>query len=212
MSGSVSEETHPELSVSTPDVRAIYADALQRAMLHAAAHVDRDQAREIAHQVAAALVRRLTGPGGEAGLAPGHAANDPVEVMDAFVHRAVVNRVRDLWRSSRRRQAAEDLFHGERSALAPAWSRPDSDLESEELVRIVEDAIAAMPDGMRRVFLLIRRDERSYKDVAATLGIGVGTVHTQLSRASAVLRNAVANYRDETPAPSRTERRPRGVK
>jgi DNA-directed RNA polymerase specialized sigma24 family protein len=45
------------------------------------------------------------------------------------------------------------------------------------------------------VFLLIRRDQRSYKEVAAQLGIAVGTVHTHLSRANASLREAVADFR-----------------
>jgi DNA-directed RNA polymerase specialized sigma24 family protein len=69
----------------------------------------------------------------------------------------------------------------------------------------VNATIADMPDTMREVFLLIRRDARSYKDAARRLGITVGTVHTHLSRATARLRDAVQRYRadgealDETP-------------
>jgi RNA polymerase sigma factor (sigma-70 family) len=162
--------------------RRVYVDALQRAMRHAAAHVDRDDARDIANYVAAKVVERTT-------------ESEQLLSVDAFIHRAVVNRLRDLWRSRRTRETAEEVFHEERSALAPAWSQPGVDLESDELHQVIARAIEAMPDAMRKVFLLVRRDERSYKDAAVSLGIGIGTVHTQLSRANALLRLAVANYR-----------------
>jgi DNA-directed RNA polymerase specialized sigma24 family protein len=53
---------------------------------------------------------------------------------------------------------------------------------------------------MRSVFVLVREEELSYKETAARLGITVGTVHTQLSRANALLRDAVANYQSDKPS------------
>ena len=173
------------------EVQRIYLDVLDRAMRHAALHVVRDEALEVAHHVATAVVRRyaLEAEDGSA-VAP----IGPVNEIDAFVHRAVLNRLRELWRARRRRAAAEQLYQDERCAVAPAWTQPGSDLESIELHDAIEAAIAALPDTRREVFLLIRRDQRSYKDVAATMGIAVGTVHTHLSRANASLRQAVADF------------------
>jgi RNA polymerase sigma-70 factor (ECF subfamily) len=167
------------------EARRIYLDALERAVRHAAVHVPRDEALEVGHQVAASLVRRCAAA----------AEEGPVQSIDAFVHRAVLNRLRELWRARRRRTAAEQLYHNEHSAVAPAWTQPGANLESRELHQTIETAIAALPETRRQVFLLIRRDQRSYKEVAAQLGIGVGTVHTHLSRASASLRAAVADFR-----------------
>jgi len=165
------------------EVRRIYLDALERAMRHAAAHVSRDEAAEIAHHVASVVARRQ-----------GDAPNN----VDAFIHRAVLNRVREIWRAGKRRFATEASWESERAAVAPAWTQPGSNLESRELHRVIETAVAALPDVRRQVFLLVRRDHKTYKEVATQLGIRVGTVHTHLSRANAALREAVADYRDES--------------
>jgi RNA polymerase sigma factor (sigma-70 family) len=174
------------------EIRRIYLDALERAVRHAAVHVSRDEAMEVGHHVATAVVRRHAAEAaGDAAVAP----IGPVDEIEAFVHRAVVNRLREIWRARRRRTTAEQLYQAERCAVAPAWTQPDADLESTELHEAIEAAIAALPDIRRQVFLLIRRDQRSYKEVAAQLGIAVGTVHTHLSRANASLREAVADFR-----------------
>jgi RNA polymerase sigma-70 factor (ECF subfamily) len=171
--------------LSDADARRIYLDAYERAVRHASLHVARAEALEVAHDVASALVRRRE---------QGDRVAAEIQSVDAFVHRAVVNRLREIWRSSRRRQTAEREYHAERTSVAPAWARPDSDLESQELHTVIEATIAAMPEMQRGVFLLVRRDQRTYKEAAAALGIGVGTVHTHLSRANAALREAVADF------------------
>ena len=173
------------------EVRRIYLDVLERAVRHASVHVARDEALEVGHHVASAVARRCAA---EAANDSGVAPIGPVNEIDPFVHRAVLNRLREIWRARRRRAAAEQLYQDERCAVAPAWTQPDSDLESRELHDAIEAAIAALPDTRRQVFLLIRRDQRSYKEVAAQLGIAVGTVHTHLSRANASLREAVADF------------------
>jgi len=173
------------------ELRRVYIDALERAVRHAAVHVSRDEAREIGHHVASAIARRFA----EERDGGAVASQSPIVDVDAFVHRAVLNRLRELWRAKRRRSAAEQAYHDERNAVAPAWTQPGSNLESRELHRVIEAAIAAMPETRRAVFLRVRRDQRSYKEVAAELGIGVGTVHTHLSRANAALRDAVADFR-----------------
>ena len=189
------------------ELRRIYLDALERAVRHAAVHVNRDEALEVGHHVATALVRRFAA---EADSFSEVASIGPVTEIEAFVHRAVLNRLRELWRASRRRSAAEQLYQDERCAVAPAWTQPDADLESSELLETIEVAIAALPETRRRVFLLIRRDQRTYKEVAAQLGIAVGTVHTHLSRANASLREAVADFRGAKD--TRTIGRPQAIR
>ncbi|HET9423880.1 MAG TPA: sigma-70 family RNA polymerase sigma factor [Gemmatimonadaceae bacterium] len=179
------------------EVRRIYLDALERAVRHAALHVPRSEALEVGHHVATALVHRLSRETGDAMIGTG-----PVQDVDAFVHRSVLNRLREVWRGNKRRTAVEESYEAERCAVAPAWSRPDSNLDSRELHRVIETAVAALPDAQRQVFLLVRRDQCSYKEVAARLGIAVGTVHTHLSRANASLREAMADFHGSRPVRS----------
>lgn len=187
------------------EVRRIYLDALERAVRHAGVHVPRDEALEVGHHVATALVQRRAREQNE-----GPSAGGPVQDVDAFIHRSVLNRLREIWRGNRRRAAVEESYETERCSAAPAWSQPDSTLDSRELHRVIEAAVAALPDAQRQVFLLIRRDQRTYKEVATQLGIGVGTVHTHLSRANASLREAVADFREAGNVRS-TDRRPRTI-
>ena len=174
------------------EVRRIYLDALERAVRHAAVHVPRDEALEIGHHVATALVRRCVGDPDDG---RGNGRVEPIHDIDAFIHRAVLNRLRESWRARQRRARAERAYEAERSSVAPAWTQPGASLESRELHDVIEAAIDALSESQRKVFLLIRRDQRTYKEVAAQLGIAVGTVHTHLSRANAALRDAVADFR-----------------
>ncbi len=139
---------------------------------------------EVAHDVAISLIERhSTGP----------ADPDTGDSFDALVRRAVTNRLRNLWRGSQRRAAAERVHHEERSRPDGSQS-PQAHLEANELSHVVQRAIADMPDIMRRVFLLVRHHEMSYREVAARLGIAIGTVHAHLSRANVRLRQAVDDY------------------
>lgn len=209
MTGTRTTDRHPVMSAPLPEaeVRRIYLDVLERAVRHAGVHVPRDEALEVAHHVATAIARRCIAQANED---PGVEPIAPVNEIDAFVHRAVLNRLREIWRAKRRRAAAEQLYHDERCAVAPAWTQPGSDLESRELHDAIEAAVAALPGVRRQVFLLIRRDQRTYKEVAAQLGIAVGTVHTHLSRANASLREAVADFRGARSTRS-IDRRPRTI-
>jgi RNA polymerase sigma-70 factor (ECF subfamily) len=49
--------------------------------------------------------------------------------------------------------------------------------------RLVQQLLAALPDGYRRVLELYYLEERSYEEVAAILDMPVGTVKTHLHRA-----------------------------
>jgi RNA polymerase sigma factor (sigma-70 family) len=169
----------------------IYEQALGRAMRHAARHVAWDEAFEIAHDVANEVLRRRA-------ARPELAAN--TDLTEGFIHLAVTNRLRNLARSRRRRAAAEGAHHTQRLQLSSVWATPATDLEQQELQEVVDAAVAGMPDGMREVFLLVRRDELPYKEVARRLGVGVGTVHTQLSRANSLLRRAIERYRADATA------------
>lgn len=68
-------------------------------------------------------------------------------------------------------------------------------LEEDELRLMLDDAIDALPEKCRMVFLLNRREEMSYAEVARELDISVKTVENQIGKALRLLRLAVAGHR-----------------
>ena len=169
-------------ALSARDPRRQYEEILVRAMRYAERVVPREQAFEIAHDVAVELLRR-----------------PPERLSGTMLYLRVTSRLRNLWRASQRRAATDRAYLDMRAATAPSWADPASALEAEELAGHIDDALARMPRAMRDAFLLVRDEELSYKETAARLGVSVGTVHTQLSRANVLLRECVKRYRDGAP-------------
>src|SRR3954464_10726734 len=173
--------TAPVRDRTASDPKRIYEEVLQRAMRYAERLVPREQAFEIAHDVAVEMVRR-----------------PPERLSGTMLYLRVTSRLRNLWRADQRRAATAHTYLEMRSARAPAWADPAAGVEAEELRACIRDALAALPRGMRDAFLLVRDEELSYKEAADRLGVSVGTVHTQLSRANALLRERIQRHQSGT--------------
>jgi RNA polymerase sigma-70 factor (ECF subfamily) len=63
-----------------------------------------------------------------------------------------------------------------------------------EAARVMDQALGRLPPEQRAVFVLRVVEEMSYKEIAASLGINVGTVMSRLARAREKLREALAPY------------------
>lgn len=61
----------------------------------------------------------------------------------------------------------------------------------QEALLALEQAIAALPDLYREVFVLVRVEELRYREVAALLDIPLGTVQSRLARATVLLQHAL---------------------
>jgi RNA polymerase sigma factor (sigma-70 family) len=185
-------------SLGQIETRQLYEAVVQRALRHARRQVGRAEALDVAHDVACELVRRwLAGVDG--------AEAEPAE---GLVFRAVSNRLHNIRRAETRRAAADRVHHDALVRETPAWAQTDGGVEHDELAQVVMAVVGGMPEAMQAVFLLVRRDGVSYRDAADRLGIGIGTVHTQLARANVRLRDAVARYQHgaapdaKTPSPA----------
>ena len=74
------------------------------------------------------------------------------------------------------------------------WN-PESLVLDEELMGVIERAIASMSEKLRTVLLLHDREELGYDELATMLDIPVGTVKSRLFLARAHMQKAVEEYR-----------------
>lgn len=70
-----------------------------------------------------------------------------------------------------------------------------SDVEVQDLQRIVDLAIEGLPERCRIIFKISRFEGLSYNEISERLGISVKTVENQISKALRILREAVKNYK-----------------
>ncbi len=111
-----------------------------------------------------------------------HKVNDRNSV-DAYVRRIMVNENNSLWRRGwkKREYAAEQLPEGD----------PHHDAYDEGLSTALWAVVQTLPPKARAVVVLRYYEQMSEAETADVLGISVGTVKSQCSRALASLRDRV---------------------
>lgn len=105
--------------------------------------------------------------------------------FSTWLHRLAINEVLGTKRSSGRRQQREITSH-EPEAL----ERPKSGVSGAPMLDL-ENAIAELPEGARRVFVLHDVEGYQHDEIATMTGIATGTSKAQLHRARRLLREAL---------------------
>jgi RNA polymerase sigma-70 factor (family 1) len=67
-------------------------------------------------------------------------------------------------------------------------------MEAEEFLGVVRKAIAKLQPGRKKIFMMIRYEQRRYKEVAELLGISVKTIENQMGKAMQFLRTELKSY------------------
>jgi len=80
---------------------------------------------------------------------------------------------------------------GEEEKILPGRDTPESILLQRSAWQLVQSALEQLAVAHREVLLLCDVEEMSYQEIAATLGVPMGTVMSRLSRARRALREAV---------------------
>jgi RNA polymerase sigma-70 factor, ECF subfamily len=87
---------------------------------------------------------------------------------------------------------------------------PDAQMEHRETLARLDRALHELPDDLREVLVLTELDALSQPEIAALLGIAVGTVASRLRRARRDLAGALSSIEDEPrctpPLPNRSRR------
>ena len=108
------------------------------------------------------------------------------ELVDGYVRRILVNEHNSLWRRAfKRREVVSDAVP---ETHAPADRHDDG--ESAALWAFVQ----TLPRKQRAVIVLRYYEDLSEAEIAETLGISVGTVKSQASRALAAMRSRVHEH------------------
>lgn len=103
--------------------------------------------------------------------------------------RIASNRSLDLLRSRRVRRAAsldrDDDDAGGPEPVAPddVELTPGAELEQREMAELVQKAVDRLPPDQKAVFSMYAAGEMTYGDIAAALGVPVGTVMSRLFHA-----------------------------
>lgn len=114
------------------------------------------------------------------------------EPFRPWLYRIAVNRCLDRLRAQTRRPVVLEITAIPEPALA--GGDPVQALLTEEGEHLLSAAVAALPPKLRAVFLLRHLDDLSYEEIAAAVGVPLGTVKTHLFRARAQLRAALSEY------------------
>ena len=121
---------------------------------------------------------------------------DPSQPFAPWVLRIARNHCLDVLRrrvpESQRVELDADSGEGAPRELAdPVALRGDEVLERRELAGVLERAVSALPANYREVVHLFHVEHLSYKEIAATMDVPIGTVMTWLHRARAKLKDAL---------------------
>ncbi len=106
------------------------------------------------------------------------------QALDGWLFSILNNCWRDYLRVRREFTDVDDLD----DAIVDESPTPEQRYASRQTIQRVRLAIAALPLGQRQVVTLVDIEECSYAEVAAILGVPVGTVMSRLARARQALR------------------------
>ena len=71
---------------------------------------------------------------------------------------------------------------------------PDALLESDELHKIVSQAMEDLPEDLRRAIVLREVEEMSYEDIASIMDTPIGTVRSRIFRARQFIEDRLAQF------------------
>jgi len=115
------------------------------------------------------------------------------ELVDGYVRRILVNEHNSLWRRSWKRREVTTEHLPDRPA---PYAEPDDGQG-----RALWEFVQTLPKKQRAAIVLRYYEELSEAETAAVLGVSVGTVKSQTSRALATMRSRVGEHPTLSRAP-----------
>jgi RNA polymerase sigma-70 factor, ECF subfamily len=119
--------------------------------------------------------------------------------LRTWLYRITYNAAMMRKRSQHSTVSVDDVLHENEGLTVPEqlfdWCcLPEADLQTEEMRNHLEDAIHALPEALRAVFVLRELEGVSTQECADTLGISTDLVKQRLHRARLWLRERLSAY------------------
>lgn len=111
--------------------------------------------------------------------------------LKSYLFRAVHNSCLNYIKHHKIKETYVQHYQQENSGIAVNQHQA---IELKELQSRISRAVEMLPPERRKVFMMIRYEERKYKEVAELLGISVKTVENQMGKAMQSLRVALKDY------------------
>src|SRR3954453_12189690 len=112
--------------------------------------------------------------------------------FEGWLHRITTNLFLDMVRR-RQRIRFDALPEDVGDRLAARESGPEQAYDENNLDPEIQAALDALPPDFRVAVVLCDLEQLSYEEIAATLGIKVGTVRSRIHRGRVLLREALAH-------------------
>ncbi len=130
-------------------------------------------------------------------------------LVSTYLYRITVNVAQDEWKRRQkvdRKNVSLSEERGDREGSSWTWEdrleHPGvgvlEQMEQDEFRRMVERHLMQLSQMERAVIVLYHQEERSYDQIAAALGLPVGTVRTHLHRGRKKLKEAITREKEAT--------------
>lgn len=113
------------------------------------------------------------------------------DAVGGYLYISLKNRILNLFRSQK---IKERYIHSQLSKEDESGQKVDELLEYKEFSRMIDDEIQGLPEKMREIFLLSRKQGLSIEEIAGQLSLSPQTVKNQISSALKRLRVRLDNY------------------
>lgn len=114
-----------------------------------------------------------------------HTDFNPERNLAAFLFTCVRNKFVNLLQFKEVRTRYVRSF---RDFAAESTDRSDEPIREKQMLALIEEEINALPAKMKAIFLMSRREYKSYKQISDELGISEETVRKQIKNALKILR------------------------
>lgn len=121
-----------------------------------------------------------------------HSFNQQAQ-LSTWLYRIAVNKALNFIRDNKKHQGHQPL-----TALENHYNNNSaSSLENHDVKRALDQAIEALPEKQKKVFVLSKLQELSYKEICSLTGLSCSSVESLLHRAKKNLQHTLQHFYDE---------------